>query len=162
MQGMSGLLALPLLRSEEPETILYNGNFWTLDQAQPQAQAVAISGGRFVAVGSSAEVLTLARARTRKIDLAFKSVLPGFNDAHAHPVASGVEHLHRVACDKDSLEQIQAALHERAQQTPSGQWVLVFCTTTGKLPALSIAMISIGQSPTGPYWCSIEAATLPS
>ncbi len=134
MQGMSSLLALPLLRSEEPETILYNGDFWTLDQAQPRAQAAAISGGRFVAVGSNAEVLPLAGGRTRKIDLAFMSVLPGFNDAHSHPVASGVEHLHKVACDKDSIERIQAALHERAQQTPPGQWVLGFLYDDGKTP----------------------------
>lgn len=134
MQGMSSLLALPLLRSEEPETVLYNGDFWTLDEAQPRAQAVAISSGRFAAVGSNAEVLPLAGARTRKIDLAYKSVLPGFNDAHAHPVASGVEHLHKVACDKDSIEKIQAALHERAQQTPPGQWVLGFLYDDGKTP----------------------------
>ncbi|MGC2185593.1 MAG: amidohydrolase [Terriglobales bacterium] len=131
---MSSLLALPLLRSEEPETVLYNGDFWTLDEAQPRAQAVAISSGRFAAVGSNAEVLPLAGARTRKIDLAYKSVLPGFNDAHAHPVASGVEHLHKVACDKDSIEKIQAALHERAQQTPPGQWVLGFLYDDGKTP----------------------------
>jgi len=134
MQGMSSLLALPLLRTEEPETVLYNGNIWTLDEAQPRAQAVAISGARFVAVGSNADVLPLASARTRKIDLAFKSVLPGFNDAHAHPVESGVEHLYKVACDKDSIEKIQAALHERALQTPPGQWVLGFLYDDGKTP----------------------------
>src|SRR3984893_13913789 len=134
MQGISSLLALPLLRTEEPQTVLYNGNIWTLDEAQPRAQAVAISGARFVAVGSNAEVLPLAGARTRKVDLAFKSVLPGFNDAHAHPVVSGVEHLHKVACDKDSIEKIQAALHERARQTPPGQWVLGFLYDDGKTP----------------------------
>src|SRR5690242_21570462 len=63
---MSGLLALPLLRSQEPEAVLYNGNFTTLDQAQSQAQAVAISGGRFAAVGSNAEVLPLAGARRER------------------------------------------------------------------------------------------------
>ena len=134
MQGISSLLALPLLRTEEPQTVLYNGNIWTLDEAQPRAQAVALSGARFVAVGSNAEVLPLAGARTRKVDLAFKSVLPGFNDAHAHPVVSGVEHLHKVACDKDSIEKIQAALHERARQTPPGQWVLGFLYDDGKTP----------------------------
>jgi hypothetical protein len=72
MQGMSSLLALPLLRTEEPETVLYNGNIWTVDETQPRAQAVAISGKRFVAVGSNTEILPLASARTRKIDLAFK------------------------------------------------------------------------------------------
>ncbi len=134
MQGMSSLLVLPLLRTEEPETVLYNGNIWTLDEAQPRAQALAISGPRFVAVGSNADVLPLASAHTRKIDLAFKSVLPGFNDAHAHPVESGVEHLNKVACDKDSIEKIQSALHERSLQTPSGQWVLGFLYDDGKTP----------------------------
>jgi len=134
MRRMSSMLVLPLLRTEEPEIVLYNGNIWTVDEAQPRAEAVAISGGRFVAVGSNEEVLRLATARTRKIDLAFKSVLPGFNDAHAHPVQSGVEHLRKVACDKSSIEKIQAALHERASQTPPGQWVLGFLYDDGKTP----------------------------
>ena len=134
MRSMSSMLVLPLLRTEEPEIVLYNGNIWTVDEAQPRAEAVAISGGRFVAVGSNEEVLRLATARTRRIDLAFKSVLPGFNDAHAHPVQSGVEHLRKVACDKSSIEKIQAALHERASQTPPGHWVLGFLYDDGKTP----------------------------
>jgi len=134
MFAMSSLLALPILRGEEPETILYNGNIWTGDEAQPRAQAAAISGGRFLVVGSNQEVLPLASGRTRKVDLAFQSVLPGFNDAHAHPVESGVEHLHKVACDKDSIEKIQAALHERALETPPGGWVLGFLYDDGKTP----------------------------
>jgi predicted amidohydrolase YtcJ len=104
LHGMGSLFALPLLRLEEPDLILYNGNIWTIDETQPQAQALAISDGRFLAVGSNEDVLRFATARTRKIDLAWKTVLPGFNDAHAHPVESGVEHLRKVACDKDSIE----------------------------------------------------------
>jgi predicted amidohydrolase YtcJ len=46
---MGGLVVLPFLTTEEPQLILYNGNIWTVDEAQPQAQAVAISDGRFVA-----------------------------------------------------------------------------------------------------------------
>src|SRR5215471_15979297 len=134
LQGMSSLLALPLARTEQPEIVLYNGNIWTVDPAQPRAQAVAIRGGRFLAVGSNADVLPLASARTRKVDLGFKTVLPGFNDAHAHPAESGVEHLRKVACDKDSIEKIQAALRERALQTPPKEWVLGFLYDDGKTP----------------------------
>src|SRR5215472_6602482 len=134
LQGISSLLALPLVRAEEPEIVLYNGNIWTVDPAQPRAQAVAISGARFLAVGSNADVLPLATARSRKIDLAFKTVLPGFNDAHSHPAESGVEHLRKVACDKDSIEKIQGALHERALETPPGEWVLGFLYDDGKTP----------------------------
>lgn len=103
LQTMGSLLVLPFLRAEEPEVILYNGNIWTVDETQPRAQAVAISKGRFLAVGANEDVLRLATATTRKIDLAWKAVFPGFNDAHAHPVESGVEHLRKVACDKDSI-----------------------------------------------------------
>ena len=134
IQGLSSMLALPLLRTEEPEIILYNGNIWTVDDSQPRAQAVAIKNGRFLAVGSNDDVLRLASGRTRKIDLDFKAVFPGFNDAHSHPVESGVEHLYKVACDKDSIDAIQSALHERAQQTPPGQWVLGFLYDDGKTP----------------------------
>ncbi|HZR16965.1 MAG TPA: hypothetical protein VFE51_06535 [Verrucomicrobiae bacterium] len=45
------------IQKEEPETISFNGNIWTVDEAQPRAQAVAISRGRFVTVGSNEEML---------------------------------------------------------------------------------------------------------
>ena len=134
LHGLSAFAALPLLRAEEPDVVLYNGDIWTVDESQPRAQAVAIIGGKFAAVGSNDEVLHLVSARTRKIDLGMKSVLPGFNDAHSHPCDSGVEHLHKVACDSDSIEKIQAALHERAQKAPPGQWVLGFLYDDGKTP----------------------------
>jgi len=89
-------------------------------------------------------------------------IATGFNDAHAHPVASGVEHLHKVACDKDSIEQIQAALPEARSRRHLDTGFLGSYTTTGRLLALSISMISIRQCPTGRCSFSIEAATRPS
>lgn len=127
-----GAFALLPLEHTEPEIILYNGNFWTVDPLLPKAQAVAIAGGRFLAVGSNDDVLRLAAGRSRKIDLGGKAVLPGFNDAHSHPVDSGVEHLRMVACDKDSIPAIQAALRQRAAKTPARQWVLGFLYDDGK------------------------------
>lgn len=110
----------------EPDLILYNGHFWTVDPRLPRAQAVAVSGGRFVAVGSNDDVLHLAAGRTRKVDVAQKTVLPGFIDAHTHPAESGRLHLRQVDCDLRSIAAIQAALRERAAKTPSDQWVLGF------------------------------------
>jgi predicted amidohydrolase YtcJ len=129
-----GAFALMPLKRTEPDLILYNGNIWTVDPSAPRVQAAAISGGRFTAVGSNDEVLNLATGRTRKVDLGSKTVLPGFIDAHAHPSASGVNHLRMVACDMSSIGDIQAALRQRAVQTPAGEWVLGFLYDDGKTP----------------------------
>ena len=118
-------LWLPLDRSE-PDVILYNANVWTVNARQPQAQAIAISGGRFLAIGTNADVLPLASGSAKKIDLAGKTVLPGFIDAHSHPAPAGLSHLRMVDCDLRSIAEILAALRLRAEKTPPGQWVLGF------------------------------------
>lgn len=130
------LAALPLVRLEraEPQVILFNGRITTLHPAVPEATAVAIGDGRFLAVGADHDVLALANARTRRVDLNRRRVFPGFNDAHAHPWASGVAALKKVACDKSSIEEIVAALRSRAAQTPAGGWVLGFLYDDGKTP----------------------------
>src|SRR5450631_2317222 len=110
----------------EPEFILYNGIFWTVNPRQPRAQAVAISGGRFLAIGSNEEVLALAAGNAQKIDLGGKTVLPGFIDAHSHPAEAGLSHLRMVDCDLRSIADILKALRERASNTPPGDWVMGF------------------------------------
>jgi predicted amidohydrolase YtcJ len=110
----------------EPDLILYNGNVWTVYPGLPRAQAMATSGGRFVAVGSNDDVLHLASGRSRKVDLGQKTVLPGFIDAHTHPAESGRLHLRQVDCDLRSIAAIQAVLRERAAKIPPAQWVLGF------------------------------------
>ncbi|PYY11640.1 MAG: amidohydrolase [Acidobacteria bacterium] len=133
---LGAFAALPLLPPTriEPEMVLYNANIWTVDDQLPRARAIAINAGRIFAVGSNDDVLPLASGLTRKVDLGGKTVLPGFNDAHAHPVYSGVDHLKKVTCDKDSIEAIQAALRERAGKTPPGEWVVGFLYDDGKTP----------------------------
>jgi predicted amidohydrolase YtcJ len=108
------------------DLILYNGNVHTMDPANPEADAVAISDGRFLAVGTKAEIDNLASANTKRIDLGGHTVLPGFIDAHLHTASSGLRHLKEVDCDLRSIAAIQAAIRERAAKTPPGQWVLGF------------------------------------
>jgi predicted amidohydrolase YtcJ len=111
---------------EKPELILHGGNIYTVNAKEPRAQAIAIARGRILAVGSDAEILNLASAAVKKIDLGGKTVLPGFIDAHSHPAQAGVMHLRMVDCDLRSIAEIQAALRERAAKTPAGEWVLGF------------------------------------
>jgi len=124
--GVLGAFSFFSLDRTEPELILYNGSFWTVNPRQPRAQAVAISGGRFLASGSNDEVLALAAGNAKKIDLDGKTVLPGFIDAHSHPAEAGLSHLRMVDCDLRSIADILKALRERASKTPPGEWVLGF------------------------------------
>ena len=121
-----GAFALMPPRRAEPELILHNANIITVDAANPRAQAVAIAGGRFLAVGSNDEIRKFAASRTSQMNLEGKSVVPGFIDAHTHPVYAGIRHLRWIDCDLRSIAKIQAAVRERAAKTPPGQWVVGF------------------------------------
>jgi predicted amidohydrolase YtcJ len=130
------LAALPLMRlpGADPELILYNGLAYTVHPENSQATAIAIRDGRILAVGADRDVLALAGKKTRRVDLARRRVLPGFNDAHAHPWAGGLDQLKKVACDKTSIEEILAALRVRAAATPPGRWVQGYLYDDGKTP----------------------------
>lgn len=123
--GLGALALFPMERTE-PDLILYNGNIWTVNAHQPRARAAAISGRRFLAVGSDQEVLALAAGGARKMDLGGNTVVPGFIDAHTHPAHAGLGHLRKVDCDLRSIAEILSALRQRAAQTPPGKWVLGF------------------------------------
>ena len=124
--GAMGAFALYPMETTEPDLILYNGNFWTVNPRQPKARAVAIAGGRFLAIGTDDEVRALAAGNAKKVDLGGKTVLPGFIDAHSHPAEAGLSHLRMVDCDLRSIAEILKAVHERAAKTPPGEWVLGF------------------------------------
>jgi hypothetical protein len=69
---------------EPADLILHHGVVWTVDEANPRAEAVAVRGDKLLKVGSNADVLKLKGAQTRLIDLKGAFVVPGFNDNHVH------------------------------------------------------------------------------
>jgi hypothetical protein len=124
---LASLGAMALVpRHMEPELILHNANILTVDVRNPRAQAVAIAGERILAVGSNSELQAAGAARTKKIDLGGKTVVPGFIDAHTHPAYAGMRHLRWVDCDLRSIALIQDAIRQRATNTPPGEWIVGF------------------------------------
>ena len=126
----------------KPEAILFNGVIHTMNPDEPRVEAVAIAGGRFLAVGTNAEIDSLAAPGSKKIDLGGHTVTPGFIDAHLHTASSGLRHLKEVNCDLRSIAAIQAAIRDRAAKTPPGQWVAGFLyddTKTSDGRALTLA-----------------------
>ena len=115
------VFATPQSQSPAPDSI-FIGQFLTLDPGHPQAEAIAVSAGRIVAVGPKSEVEVLANKTTRKIQIP-GVVLPGFADAHTHSELLG-EELERLNLRGLSKAETLARIVEAVRSAPPGKWVL--------------------------------------
>lgn len=102
------------------DTIYHGGPVVTVDHANPSAEAVAVRDGRIVAVGSDADVMKLRGAATDVIDLAGRTMIPGFVDGHAHvngfgPQAVGANLLAAPDGDVSNIDELVAKLQEFAR-----------------------------------------------
>jgi predicted amidohydrolase YtcJ len=108
------------------DLILFNGKITTLDRQNPQAQAIAIRGGRFVAAGTEQDVVRLAAANTARIDLKGRRVIPGLIDSHMHIIRGGLNYNMELRWDGvRSLSDAMRMLKEQVARTPAPQWVRV-------------------------------------
>ena len=118
--------AAPISSQVAPDYVVINAKVFTIDEDQPQAEAFAVKGDRFTAVGSSSDIRNLASSRTETIDAEGMTVVPGFIDAHSHPSSAGVNELVQVNADLRSITEIKEVLRQRAAITQEGQWVRAF------------------------------------
>ncbi len=110
----------------EADLILTNGRIATVDAACAFAQAVAIGGGRFLAAGSDQEIMGLRGSKTEVVDLGRRTVIPGLNDSHMHPIRGGLNYNMELRWDGvPSLADALRLLKEQAARTPPPQWVRV-------------------------------------
>jgi len=106
------------------DLVLDNANIFTVDPALRRAGSIVIIGDRIVAVAQRGELARFDAGRT--IDLDGHFVAPGFNDAHNHMQAYGAT-LNEVPLNGDavhSIEELVAAIAERASSTPQGAWIV--------------------------------------
>jgi predicted amidohydrolase YtcJ len=115
-----GVAAFPAPAADVPDVIYVNARVWTADPERPAAEAFAVRGERFVAVGKDADVRRLAGQGTRVVDLQGRRVVPGFNDAHWHLPSRRSARLDNAG----SVTEIQRRLLEHAQSLPTGSWVV--------------------------------------
>ena len=108
-----------------PTLILHGGIVRTLDADDRSASALAVAGERILAVGDDAEVLALRTPGTRVVDLAGRSVVPGFFDAHPHMDRLGLRaHAGVPIAHCRSVAQICEAIAAAAARTPPGEWIV--------------------------------------
>ena len=110
----------------QPDLILRNGQFTTLDRSNPQAEAVAIKDGRFTAVGVERDVMVLAGNGSKVVDLKGRRVIPGLIDSHMHVIRGGLNYNMELRWDGvRSLADAMRMLKEQVARTPAPQWVRV-------------------------------------
>lgn len=119
------VLALIAQGAYADPTLVINANVITIDMAHPAAEAFAYEFGRFIAVGTNAQILKLKGPSSQVIDLHGMTVTPGFNDAHLHPQAIFDENspYYRVWLGSDrvkTMDELVAALKRKAAITPPG------------------------------------------
>ncbi|HWF38471.1 MAG TPA: amidohydrolase [Candidatus Acidoferrales bacterium] len=116
-----------IVRSQQQplaETILTNGKIITVDDSFSIAQAIAIRGDRFIAVGSNQAITKLAGPSTRRIDLGGKAVVPGFIDAHAHLMRAAETWAVEARFDDiESRKQALEIVSRKAKELGPGKWV---------------------------------------
>src|SRR5262250_246467 len=112
------------VENNSPELILMNGRIATVDHSRPFAEAVAIQHGRFISVGANEEIMRLRASNTETIDLGGRTVIPGLNDSHMHPIRGGLNYNMELRWDGvASLADALRMLKEQAARTPAPQWV---------------------------------------
>src|ERR1700682_4040216 len=116
-------MCFPLVAQPAATLILINGKVWTVNPAQPRAEAIACLGSRIVAVGTNAEIRKWVGPSTTTIDLRGKLVVPGFNDAHVH-FLSGGQNLSSVQLrTSQSQAEFRQRIGDFAAKLPPGRWI---------------------------------------
>ncbi|MDQ3200278.1 MAG: amidohydrolase family protein [Verrucomicrobiota bacterium] len=110
-------------QTQPADTIFVSGNVYTVNDAQPQAEAIAIKADRIVFVGSSDEAKKYAGTKTRTIDLKGKTVVPGLTDSHYHLLRVGERLTTLNLDDALSKEAFLSKVKTHVAEVEPGKWV---------------------------------------
>jgi hypothetical protein len=116
---LSGITAI----AETAETIFLNGNVYTINDNQPSAQAIAVRGGHIIFCGSNAGADKFRADKTRIVELAGKTVTPGFTDSHCHIFGIGEREMTLNLEGTNTREDFLAKVKERLAQTERAKWI---------------------------------------
>jgi predicted amidohydrolase YtcJ len=119
-----GAQRAPLPAAAPADLVLTNGRIVTVDDSRPEAQALAVTGERIVAVGSSAEIQRQVGPNTRVIDLQGRLAMPGFIEGHGHFMGFGQAKMVLDLATPRNWDEIVALVAAAAQRAQPGEWIL--------------------------------------
>ena len=111
--------------AQPPDLILHHGKIITVDPQFRIADSIAIRGDRILAVGSYADIATLAGRDTRQIDLKGKTVLPGLMDSHVHAAESALYEFDHPVPDMETIGDVLNYIKSRAAIAKPGDWIVL-------------------------------------
>ncbi len=106
------------------DTLFVNGTWWSAGMGSSAPGAVAVRSGRISAVGAEEQLLEAAAPGTEVVDLEGGLLLPGFQDAHVHPVMAGVDLLRCDLHGCESLDDVLATIASYVAERPELEWVV--------------------------------------
>src|SRR6059036_1930286 len=130
--GVAGAIGAQSIRPPaaaglEPDLVVFNAKVYTVDSRNPRAEAFAVKGDRFIAVGTTSETRALAGKSTQMYDAKQMTIVPGFIDCHNH--APGTTLIYEVLVGNPyevefvTISSIIEKLRARTKETPPGMWV---------------------------------------
>ena len=111
--------------SDQADLAFVGGGVYTVDPVRPWAEAVAVRGGRIAAVGTDRDVRELRGPGTQVVELGGRMLLPGFQDAHVHASAGGLNRAARVdLSESHSLKDYARIVRAYAERAPGAPWIV--------------------------------------
>jgi len=111
-----------MAQSQLADLVFINGKVWTVDPSRPTAEAIAVLGGRILAVGTRAEIKNTIGKQTRVVDLQGKRLLPGFIDNHTHFMSGGFQLQSVDLRDARNETEFARRIKERTEKEPN-RWI---------------------------------------
>ena len=107
--------------AQPADLVITNGKIVTVENGAPQAEAIAIRGGRIVAIGTAAEMKALIGPATEVIDVKGQLVIPGFIEGHGHFTGVGTAQLNLNLMNTTSWDEIVAMVAETVEDGQTGR-----------------------------------------
>lgn len=123
MSTLAAAVLLVSLAADPADLIVHHAKVVTVDPQFRVAEAIAVTGDRITAVGKNDDVLKLAGPKTKVIDLAGRTVLPGLMDSHTHPTGAAMYEYDHPVPEMETIADVLKYIEQRVKAADEGEWI---------------------------------------